>query len=59
MAPIDVVRVAFAPGIAPTKRRAPHLRAWTKSPKTWVAVSNKVRTSKRSAGIRSRGALCI
>ena len=29
-------------GIAPTKRRAPHLRAWTKSPKTWAAVLNKV-----------------
>ena len=28
--------------IAPTKRPAPHLRAWTKSPKTWAAVSNKV-----------------
>lgn len=53
------LRVAFARGIAPTKRRAPHLRAWTKSPKTWAAESSKAQTSKRLASIRSRGALCI
>ena len=30
------------------------VRAWTKSPKTWAAVSNKVQTSKRLASIRSK-----
>ena len=38
----DCAQGAFARGIAPTKRRAPHSRAWTKSPKTWAAVLNKV-----------------
>lgn len=51
----DCAQGGVCTGHCSNKRRAPHLRAWTKSPKTWAAVSNKVQISKRPASIRSRG----
>lgn len=55
----DCAQGGVCTGHCSNKRRAPHLRAWTKSPKTWAAESSKAQTSKRLASIRSRGALCI
>ena len=55
----DCAQGGVCTGHCSNKRRAPRLRAWTKSPKTWAVVSSKARTSKRPASIRFAGALRI
>ena len=55
----DCAQGGVCTGHCSNKKTCAALKGVDKSPKTWAAVSNKVRTSKRSAGIRSRGALCI
>lgn len=55
----DCAQGGVCTGHCSNKKPAPRLRAWTKLPKTWAAVSNKVQASRRPASIRSRGALHI
>ena len=55
----DCAQGGVCTGHCSNKKTCAALKAWIKSPKTWAAVSNKARTSKRPASIRSRGALRI
>ena len=53
----DCAQGGVCTGHCSNKRPAPHLRAWTKLPKTWVAASNKVQASSAPRA-SVRGALC-